>query len=276
RFAPFRYTAPTGGPLAAVARFGPDGLEGRLEAGPFGGAADALLTASGGRNLAVRLGPDGTFRAGPADVLPPGQFLSAAVLSDRQQRRQDLYRDLLKERGKKRGRDRTLLLAWADPIDMHFALAPQPRTVGTALLVLPLRLERSAPGTRVSVPGPLVECRRVVRGARTRVLRDGHEGVQMHLRFQVPAEVLPLEVERARLIARVHAPSRRVTVPGPPGGDAVELYSAESPLDPVRLDITEQRLLRLDEEGGLHLGVAVSAPRTAAGGGRGGAAQEEE
>src|SRR5262249_36568030 len=95
RLAPFRYTARSEGPITAVARFGPEGLEGRLAAGPSRGLADALLTTPGGRNLSVRLGPDGAFSAGSQDVLSAEQFLAGAVLSDRQQRRQELLRACL-------------------------------------------------------------------------------------------------------------------------------------------------------------------------------------
>lgn len=256
RLAPFRYTAPTGEPLTAVARFGPDGLEGRLAAGPFRDPADALLSMAEGRNLAVRLRPDGTFSAGSQDVLPAGQFLAAAVLSDRQQRRQDIYREAVKRTG--RPESRNVLLAWAQPIDTHFTLAPGARTVGSALLVIPLRLERPAPGGRVTIPGPFVPYRRLLDNGPIRPTLDSDQGIDMHLRFQLPAEVLPLQVERARLVGKINAPGRRVTAAGRAGDQLVELHRVESPLDPIRVDITEERLLRPDEEGGLHVHVAVS------------------
>jgi hypothetical protein len=82
----------------------------------------------------------------------------------------------------------------------------------------------------------------------------------MHLRFQLPAEVLPLKVERARLVVKINAPSRRVTIAGLTPGDLVDQHQVESPLDPIRLDITEPRWLALDAEGGLHLNLNVSDP----------------
>src|SRR5205807_2010809 len=104
RYAPFRFSAATGKPVTATATFGPDGLEGKLEAGPFTGpgdallnSGDALLNSPGARHLALRLRPDGTFRAGSADVLPAGQPLAGGLLSDRQQRRQAFYREFLKQ-----------------------------------------------------------------------------------------------------------------------------------------------------------------------------------
>ena len=84
-----------------------------------------------------------------------GQFLAGAVLSDEQQRRQKLYREFLKPVQNERPDDRPVLLAWARPVETHFRLAAEARETGTALLIVPLRLERPAPGTRVTIPAPL-------------------------------------------------------------------------------------------------------------------------
>ncbi|TMQ34712.1 MAG: hypothetical protein E6K70_06190 [Planctomycetota bacterium] len=257
RLAPFRYTAPTGQPVTAVARFGPDGVEGKLTPGPFRDLGDALLYVPGSRKLAVHLRPDGTFTAGSQDVLAAGQFLASSVLSDRQQRRQQLYRDVLQHLGGGLAA-RKVLLAWADPIDTHFTLVPNARLVGDALLVIPLRLENPARGARVTVPGPLIPYRRVITEGLVAPTLNAHTGTAMHLRFQLPAEVLPLKVERARLAAKITAPSRRVTVAGRTEGGPVEIHRVESPLDPIRVEITDERLLHLDEEGGLHLNLVVS------------------
>jgi hypothetical protein len=258
RFAPFRLTAPTGRPVSAVARFGPDGLEGQLEAGPFREPADALLTAAGARNLAVRLGPDGTFRAGGGDALPAGQPLPGGLLSDRQQRRQAFYREFFSKPRRLSGAP--TLLAWATPAETHFTFGPDVRAVGDALLIVPLRLERPAAGQRVTIPAPLVPCRRLLDDGPAGLTREGTIPIDMLLRFQLPAEVLPFRVERARLSARVTAPSRRVTVAGRADGQAVEVFGTESPLAPIEVELTDERFLRLDKEGGLLLNVAVSAP----------------
>jgi hypothetical protein len=258
RLATFRYTGRAGEPITAVAHFGPEGLEGMLASGPFREPTDALLATPEGRNLTARLQPDGSFRADPDDVLPAGQFLASAVLTDRQQRRQDLYRQFLKQPEGGDTRPGNLLLAWADPIDMHFRLAADARTVGTALLALPLRLERSAPGTRVHIPGPLVPGRRLVDGRPEPLPGGAHQqALDVPLRFQLPAAVLPLKIERARLVARIDAPGRRVTISGGPEAGKGELHHVDSPVDPIRLDITDRSFLRVDAGGGLHLNLAV-------------------
>jgi hypothetical protein len=259
RFASFRFTNATTGPIAATARFGPEGLEGTLAAGSFHGLADPLLSAPGGRNMAVRLQPDGTFRAGTSDVLPIERFVAGALLNDQQQRRQQMYRELLKRSTASAPEGVATLLAWAEPAEMPFTLAPGAKMVGSALLAVPLRLERSAAGSRVTIPGPFLPARRVMDTGLAKLTPWSDHAVDMHLRFQLPAAALPLHLDRARLAMRISAPSRRVTVSGRAGTDRVELWHAESPLDPVRVEITDQRLLRLDEDGGLHLNLDVGA-----------------
>jgi hypothetical protein len=261
RFAPFHYAGGFREPISAVAHFGPDGIEGWLRAGPFRDAGDALLSPPDGRPLAVHLQQGGTFRARRRDILPAGQFLASAVLSDRQQRRQELYRRFFQRPGADRLKDRMVLLAWAEPLDMHFTLVWPPRLVGDALLVIPLRLERPAVGAEVTIPGPLVPCRQITDVGPVPPTPQGTQTLDMHLRFQLPAEVLPLRVTHARLAVRITAPSRRVTVAGRDGRQLVELHRVESPLDdPITLDISDARWLRPDLDGGLHLNLNVSAP----------------
>lgn len=256
RLARFQTAVTTAKPIAALARFGPEGIEGRLEAGPLQELSDALLATPTGRNVAVSLRPDGTFHAGSQDVLPKEQFLASAVLNDRQQRRQNIYREFLKPPGPEYLQGRNVLLAWAKPLDTHFHIAPEARLEGSALVVVPLRFERPAPGERVTIPGPFLSYQRILNGAPTRPPLTMNLGIDMDLRFQLPVEVLPFQVERARFLVKIDAPGRRFTISGQDGAKFVEIYRAESPLDPIRLDL-EERFLHLDEGGGLHVNVNV-------------------
>jgi hypothetical protein len=259
RLGSFRFTARTPRPVSAVVRFGSAGVEGKLAAEPFRELGDAVLYAPGSRPLAVRLDGKGRFRSGSRDALPAGQFLASPVLSDRQQRRQALYRDFLKQRRDGHRRGQPVLLVWADPIDLHFTLAREARRVGDALLVIPLRLERPPPGARVTVPGALVPFRRIIAGRSAPATLESDQATTMQLRFQLPDSVLPLTVERARLTAKIIAPGRRLTITAGPGTPRGELLRVESPLDPIRLDLTDKRLLRPDADGGLHLTVALGS-----------------
>jgi hypothetical protein len=266
RLAPFRATVPIGEPLSAVAHFGPEGLEGQIHSGRFEDVGDAVLVTPGGRCLAVRLSKDGTLRAGPADVLPSGQFLSGGILTDRQQRRQEVLRQMLQPAAARRGEGRVQLLAWARPLDMQFTLAPDAQTTGNALLSLPLRLEHTPPGKKVSIPGPLIPVRQVIAAAPIQLTRESAQASELRVRFQLPAEVLPMRVESARLFARIEAPFRQVAISGHRDGAKIELHRVSSPLDAMKVDITDERLLRLDDQGGLHFSLSIGEEQPALGG----------
>src|SRR5205807_6565057 len=138
--------------------------------------------------------------AGRDDELPSGQFIVGRLLNDRQRTRQGLYERLLAEPQPRYTAGRSLMLAWAEPTDMHFTLAPQARTTGFALLVIPLRFEQTPPGTRVTVPAAFVDCRRVGHDGRPlRLATEGRLPASIRLRCQVPPAALPLDVASARL-----------------------------------------------------------------------------
>jgi hypothetical protein len=266
RLASFRATVPAGEPLSAVARFGPDGLEGRIQTGKFEDVNDAILATAGGRCMALRLTKDGTFRAGAADILPRGQFLSGGVLTDKQQHRQDVLRQLRHRSKLGRAEGHNQVIAWAKPLDMQFTLALEARTTGNALLTLPLSLKRKPPGKRVTIPGPLVSLRQIGAAGLMPLTDESVQASELRLRFQLPPEVLPLRVESARLIARVEAPSRQVIIAGRGDAGPVELHRVSSPLDVIRVEIADEGLLRLDDQGGLAFTLSFGEEQSALGG----------
>jgi hypothetical protein len=245
------------GRVSAVGRFGPEGLEGRLAAGPFGYPADGLVYTPTRAPLAIRFGPDRAFAAGSADALPAETFLAGAVLSDRQQRRQAVYRQLLSGPLPAHLEGENLLFAWTEPDAAPFASRPEARVVGTVLLVVPLTLERTAPGTRVTIPPAFVAVRRADE-ARGQPTLESSYPAEMVLRFQVPESVRPLAVERATLHLHVRAAGRRVSVAGLADGRPIPVWEAESPSAPVRVEVTDGPLLRTDDQGGLHLKLTIT------------------
>jgi hypothetical protein len=258
RVAPFRHTMRTREPVEATIRFGPDGVEGRVSSGPFRQLEDALLHTPGRHNMAVRLGADGSFRAGRVEELAPGQFIVGGLLTDRQRARQGLYEKLLAEPQPRYTEGRSLMLAWAEPIDMHFTLAPQARTTGFALLVIPLRFERTPPDTRVTVPAAFVDCQRVDPNGRSlRLATESRLPTSMRLRFQIPPATLPLVVDGARFTLHLRAPGREVTIGGFAGNDIVPLRRVSSPPGQEHVEIDDPRLLRPDEQGALYVNVEI-------------------
>jgi hypothetical protein len=259
----FRYSARVEKPVSAVATFGPQGLEAKIAPGPFRGLADAVVQSPTQRSLAADLRADSTFTVGDAELLGPGQYLTGAVLTDRQQRRQNIYRQLLqpasagtKGRAERIPEGSSVLWAWAEPAELPFTFGPGIRTVGSALLVIPLEFEHTPPDAHVTIPRGFVPLRRMLQGIASRPTLEGQYGIEEHLRFQLPPSVLPMQVERARLFAKVNAPLRRFTVAG--RGAKTPLISEESPIDPIQRDIVQKDLLQLDEQGGLHFDIGMS------------------
>jgi hypothetical protein len=255
--------------LSALARFDSGGVEGRLELDSFRGVGDGLIITPSHELLPIRFGAENTFIASDRDALPSGQYLDAAVMSDRQQRRQAVYRQLLDGRWPRHWEGRNLLLAWADPAEIPIYSGGSVRTVGASLLVLPLEFERPPALQQVTIPRAFIAYSRLFDGRLQIPQLEGSNPVEMRLRFQLPTSVLPLTIERVLLHVKVRTPSRQFIVAGFADGGEVPLYDAENPLDPIRLEIADPRLLGLDPDGGLHLKVQVSGrigkPATGAG-----------
>jgi hypothetical protein len=261
RAGPFRHTLRTQEPVEATVHFGPDGAEGRVAAGPFHHLEDALLSTPGRHTVAVTLKPDGSFQAGSGDELRGGQLMAGGLLTDRQRARQGLYEKLLAEPQPRYVANRSLLLAWSEPADMHFTLAAEARTTGSALLAIPLRFERTPPGTRVTVPAAFVECRRITSDGRALPpAAESPLATTMRLRFQIPASLLPLAVESARLTLKLNAPGREVVIGAFAGGDAAPSRRLTSPLGVVQVEI-DPRLLRPDEQGVMYAKVEIGEAR---------------
>jgi len=272
RTAPFAYATKLAHPIEARAVFGPDGLTGTLDAGPFESLADAVIATPSHGNLSVALEASGRLHAGAGDVLAPGQFIAASVLSDEQRRRQAICAQVLVGKLPREFPDRPTLLAWARPLDMQFTFPDQTTRAGSALLAVPFEIERTPPGTRVVVPSPFLDYRSVrgpLREPSATYSNATHEWIELrtsteaYLRFQVPGQVLPIRLDRARLVVRINAPSRKVQLLGYAGQRWVSLATWNSPVGGFPLAITDPELLELDDQGGFLLGIAVARDRSA-------------
>lgn len=268
RTGPFKATMNTGR-ISATARFGPEGIEGRLEMGRFHSPADALVLPPtrelpnrdrpNREPLPVRLRPDGTFTAVGTDALPPGNYIAGVVLDDRQQRRQAVYHQFFSGPLPHHLEDRHVLFTWAATSELPFQAGDGSRLLSNALLAIPIEFERPTPGSRVTVPRGFLTLRRMVDDVRTMpVAISGTDLVDMRLRFQLPASVVPLKLERATLFARVQAPARRFSLAGAVEGKPVPLFEGSGTLDAIRVEITDPRILQPDERGGLYLRAAIS------------------
>jgi hypothetical protein len=241
----------------AAARFGPDGVEGKLDPGPFKDPADLIIANHGRDPLAVRIKPDGSFQCGAEEVLPSGQFLTGTVLTERQLQRQAVYKHFFSGKRPRYLEERDLLLAWTEPSDLPLLVEEGAKVVGALLLAVPLEFERTPADTPVTIPRGFVSVRRLVIDKPSPVTMGAFFPVDMELRFQLPVSVLPLRVDRATLFAQVSTPSRRFSVYGKGKDTTVSLFQAAAPTDAIRIDITDPAILKVDDRGGLHVHVAV-------------------
>lgn len=264
--APFEYSTSLPKPISAKATFGPEGLVGTYAAEPFQDLADAIVAIPMQRHLAVTLQPDGQFTAGPRDQLERGQFLSANVLSDEQRRRRTIFQALFADPKRPYPAQPTLLV-WASPLDMKFLMPKDARRIGAALLAIPLEMQRPEPGSRLKIPSPFLSPRPLLTLEEARsawynpnlnswlvpMTRGGH----MMLRYPVPAETLPLKLDKVRVTISITAPGRTLEITTLDNNKIVTLTMSESPMGTLRFDLPAERM-KIDDRGGLAVGLKVS------------------
>ncbi len=266
RVAPFQKDVRFGSPVAARGEFGPRGLSGRLT-GPIAEPGDAVLATPSGEALAVRFTRGGEFSVGQKDVLAEGEFIPNSLLSDAQVRRQEFYRRLLVTGKNGPYRDRPTLLAWTRPVDLGFVYPEGSERKGEALVSVPLVLERPTGGTRVAVPAPFIDAASVPRpeGWPSSRLFDDRTGevfersgnIESWVRFQLPREVLPLDLDGARVTLRVSGGIDGIELLGRKGEAVETIRTWKSPAATLAVAISSRELLTLDDRGGLSLGVRV-------------------
>ena len=248
------------------ARFGPSGLTGALDSSPFSQVEDAVIVVPGQPALTTRIRADGSFGAGANDVLPPGEFLADTWLSDVQQRHTNVYRLLLQSTSERITSTTPVLYFWASSAEDGFTF-PQSNQIGSALASIPVRLERSPPGTGVTVPASFLPFRGIIGpdghrpSAYSSLAREWGElttSATEWLRFQVPESVLPMELTRAVVTLDIRAPSRLVEILGLDDQTPVVVKELTHPIGTYQAVIDWQELLQLDDQGGLTIAVRVS------------------
>ena len=252
--------------VRACGSFGPTGFSGSVHAGPFGALSDAIIAMPSHRNLAVQIGSDGGFRAGPEDVLAPGNFINQTLMTDRQRRREAVYGQVLGAGGPVSYPTRTLFFAWANPVDLGFVVSRESEQVGWALLPIPLEMDPVPADTEVLIPSAFVDFR-VVPGPEKQMASAYSNRRQewlvertasrIWLRFQIPKETLPLAIKQATLGLNISAPLWNAHVCGLSDTHPVPLQTLTGPVGSFQVPIRDSKLLALDEAGGLLVGVMV-------------------
>lgn len=253
------------------ARFGPSGLIGSVAPLPFKGIEDAVIATPGQVALATRIRTDGSFDSGAGDVLARDEFVPDTWLSDVQQRRTDVYRLVLKRRPDGIDSARPVLHFWTDPLDAGFEF-PQTNRLGSALISMPIQMDRSIAGSEVTVPSPFIPFRGIIGpdGSRpasfnslTKKWGELAIAATEWLRFQMPETVLPLELSQATVSLDIRAPSRLVEILCLRDGAPVVVNELTHPIGTFETVLDRPAVLQLDEQGGVAIGIRVSSEESA-------------
>ena len=255
-------------PLSVTVQFGPNGLEGRFPSAgeaPAAAPTDAVIVQASMPGLPVAAAADGSFTAAADTVLATGEYVAGGLLSDEQARRHAVLQQLLTpDDGWVFPREPSLLawsdeLAWADRFPEGFA------TVGAALHVVPLTLSRTPPGTRFTIPTtflrPSIEAGRggtsTAYSSRTgQWVKGMTRGGETVLRFELPAEVRPCQLDGGTLLVRCTIPSRTLEVWAYGGAEPVQVFARSNPSGVLTIPLTADHLV-MDAGGGVRLGIIV-------------------
>lgn len=270
----------------ARARFGPEGLEGRLavpDIPPAADGADPFIVAWPSPALAVTLRDDGGFSAPATAIMAADQYASAAVLSAESMWRQEVVRTLLAIPGgaMEEGdnpvarispdaeppplQGRPWLVYWTRPESDGFGLDPSFDRRRAALVVAELAIDRTPTGSRFRIPATFLRPQPVTgemgRSAafdpRTgRWIRGLTRPTETLLRFQLPREVLPCRLDAARVEVRATAPGRVLTVAPVADGQAADPTTITDPSGVSEIEFPGSRL-QPDSRGGLTFRIAI-------------------
>ncbi|MEO8493989.1 MAG: hypothetical protein ABI614_02890 [Planctomycetota bacterium] len=255
-------------PLRARAVFGPHGLEGTmLGGGQIGTPSDAIIAAPPAPHSNATINTQGTFHAGPNDLLSENEFLGGTMLSDEQQRRQTIYRQILAPRQGNTYPQRPTLFVWGDSHSFGLKVPDLFQQSGATLFAVPLDIGRTLPKQPFLIPPTFIRTTNAaakygasaVYNPRTgRWLADASLPTRSFFQFLLPREVVPCKVRSVEITLKIHAPSRTVELTGLKADQQVVVESRVSPSGVLTFTIDDPELLELDEAGGLRFGVTVS------------------
>jgi hypothetical protein len=255
--------------IEARAGFDAGGLSGHLFLPSGMHAEDAILATRNGR-IGVDIGADGALLAAVSSVLAPEQFLGSDLLGDEQHRRQQILAELLADPAGTGFPAGPTLLFWTAPWDDGFGFDPATRRIGSALVSLPIELERPAAGSAVTIPAPFLSYREGIGpdGATPVGLFDNRrlrwqpksDPSSTWILVQAPGKLLPLTPTEARLVIRVSGPVGRLEIAGYRDGQVVPLQSWVDPVGTLTASIRDPGVLQLAASGQLALRVSGGDP----------------
>jgi hypothetical protein len=208
---------------------------------------DPLVSFAPGSQLLCSAQEDRLWTAHSSQMAGGERWITGSLISDEQMRRAEIYRSLFETNLGAEARTKRVLYGFMD-------LWPNAPTWdrdlvhrGTALVSLPIHLQRPNVGTKILVPYSLMACEALHGpGLRTtafnqktgRWKKDATIGSVARVRYHLPPEVLPLKFSSIAIEILANAPQRKLIVSRVNQGVVSEIASIESPSIPWNKTLT--------------------------------------
>ncbi len=196
------------------------------------------------------------------------RWIAGAFLSNEQERRIELYRQFF-DANHQRPLPTRRLYGWSQPWN-GASWNRELKQLGSALVALPIALDRPPPGTEISVPHGLIRLQRDTTVANITSTFDDRSGkwresnatgTEAEMQFVLPQEVVPIAASAIDLKLDVTAPQRDVVVSVRTRSGVVELVKLDSPSIPWTATISNPAVLEAAKDGTLNVLIQVSQSR---------------
>ncbi|MEZ6123265.1 MAG: hypothetical protein R3C49_08845 [Planctomycetaceae bacterium] len=240
-------------PMKAVARLRKGRIDVSISNSDLLKPEDVILAGLAADRMALSAERDGTFSAGPNDVLHADQISLSRLLSEDQVAAARLYDTALNGTHhfvRFPAQPSVLFRTHHLPTAMNLE-GQVPREESMTLMTVPLHLAVPEAGKPITIPSSLLPFRvlpdenRVISAAYSNsqqkwiAVNNGGEAI---MRFAVPDECCPLEFSGADVTLRILAGSRTVKVLGGRFGQWTELRTLESPVGTFEISIPPELL----------------------------------
>ncbi len=258
------YSLPTDG-LVAQAKLTESGVELQLPDLPSP-LEDPVLGFHRGDPMICNVAADGTLSVDGRLNADGDRWVAGTLISSEQQRRLEVYQQFFRPDDRTQNLDR-VLYGWTDLWSDTPQWSRELTSLGSALVSMPVKLQRPAVGSQVFVPHGLVKLRRDLGQASTTFAFSDTTGkwkseltmaVNAAMQLVLPDEVLPFEAEAIELELDIKAPKRDVTIQVASQAGPVELAQLKSPSIPWSMTITDPQILAEARDGVISFSLGIS------------------
>lgn len=207
------------------------------------------------------------IRAGIANRLAPEQFVPGTLLSDEQRIHQEFLRDMLSSPDERSIGNKLSLLFWTDPFDLGVQFSDRFQHRGSALVFVPIQIDRPASGSDFLIPATFIRTEPVAARQRHSSLIDHRTGQWIEsltkpgktdLIFQFPPALSAMTLQSVTISMKINAPSRSLLVHAMVDGKPETMYEHRDPTGLVQFTIDRKDALHTHAENGLWLSIEIT------------------